>query len=256
MASSVSEAPARPRIGVSTYVDRAVWGAWDRPAALVPYSYVEAVARAGGVPVLLPPLPLAEDGGASAQELAAQARAAVGGVEGLLLAGGADVDPSLYGRPVGSRTTVVHPGRDAWEIHLLEAAMPIGIPVLGVCRGAQVLNIAAGGSLVQHLPDVVGHDGHRPATGVTGAVDVTVEVGSQLHEVLGGSAVVPCYHHQSIDEVGTDLRAVAWAADGTVEAVEGAGPGFVLGVQWHPEEDLRDLRLLQALVRRASEERR
>ncbi len=242
MASSASETPPaagrRPRIGITTYLEQARWGAWDQSAVLLPQAYVASVHRAGGVPVLLPPLP---DGAAEA----------VDGVHGLLVAGGADVEAERYGAVCGEGSDPPRRDRDGWELALLDLALAQGVPVLGVCRGAQVLNVATGGSLHQHLPDVVGTDAHRPAPALHGRVQVTVEPGSGLADVVGGSVDVPCYHHQSIDRLGRGLRATARAVDGTIEAVELAGDAFVLGVQWHPELDAHDDRLFAALVRAA-----
>lgn len=248
MASNVSEAggdrsdppDSRPRIGITTYLEQARWGAWDQPAVLLPHLYVAAVHRAGGIPMLLPPLP---DG----------ASQALRGVDGLLVAGGADVDATLYQAVPHQGSDQPRPDRDAWELALLAVALERGVPVLGICRGAQVLNVAVGGSLHQHLPDVVGHDRHRPAPAQHGRVQVTVEPGSTLARVLGREVDVPCYHHQSIDRLGDGLRPTAWADDGTVEAVELAGQDFALGVQWHPELDVEDVRLFVALVDAARE---
>jgi gamma-glutamyl-gamma-aminobutyrate hydrolase PuuD len=238
VASSASEAHPRPRIGITTYLEQARWGAWDQAAVLLPHLYVASVHRAGGVPVLLPPLP---DGAAEA----------VAGVHGLVVAGGADVEAARYGAAPREGSDPPRRDRDGWELALLAEALPRGVPVLGVCRGAQVLNVATGGSLIQHLPDVVGSDLHRPAPAQHGRVQVRVEPASLLHRIVGGDVDVPCYHHQAIDRLGRGLRATAWAGDGTVEAVELPGDAFVLGVQWHPELDAHDDRLFAALVRAA-----
>lgn len=232
--TTVEDVP-RPRIGITTYLEQARWGAWDQPAVLLPHLYVAAVHRAGGVPVLLPPLP---DGAAEA----------LGGVDGLVVAGGADVDPAAYGSAPRTGTDEPRRDRDAWELALLAAAIEAGTPLLGVCRGTQVLNVAVGGTLHQHLPDVVGHDRHRPAPAQHGRVHVTVDPTSALAGVVGTEVEVPCYHHQSMDALGAGLRATAWADDGTVEAVELDGPGYAIGVQWHPELDVDDLRLFESLV--------
>lgn len=246
MASSVSE-PTKPtaatsvdetlhpRIGITTYLEQARWGAWDRRAVLLPHLYVAAVHRAGGVPVLLPPLP---DGAAEA----------LGGVEGLVVAGGADVDPAAYGSAPREGTDEPRRDRDAWELALVTTAIRSGTPLLGVCRGAQVLNVAVGGTLHQHLPDVVGHDRHRPAPAQHGRMHVTVDPGSALAGVVGTEIDVPCSHHQAMDLLGEGVRATAWADDGTVEGIELDGLGYALGVQWHPELDVDDLRLFESLV--------
>lgn len=242
MASSASETgsrqnphQSRPRIGITTYLERARWGVWEQAAALLPHAYVDAVHRAGGIPVLLPPLP---DGAADA----------LGGVDALVVAGGADVDPATYGAQPRPGTDAPRRDRDTWEAALLAAALERGTPTLGVCRGAQVLNVVAGGTLHQHLPDVVGNDRHRPANARHARVHVTIDARSALAGVLGTEADVPCHHHQAIDRLGDGLRATAWADDGTVEAVEHEGHDFAVGVQWHPEVDTTDLRLFEALV--------
>jgi gamma-glutamyl-gamma-aminobutyrate hydrolase PuuD len=246
--SSASEARpdapgTRPRIGITTYLEQARWGAWDQPAVLLPHLYVASVHRAGGVPVLLPPLP---DGAAEA----------LAGVQGLLVAGGADVDARLYGEAPREGSDEPRRDRDAWELALVDEALRIGVPLLGVCRGAQVLAVATGGSLHQHLPDVVGSDLHRPAPAQHGRVQVRVEPGSLLASVVGPDVDVPCYHHQAIDRLGEGLRVTARADDGTIEAVEGTGDAFVLGVQWHPELDTHDDRLFAALVHAAQQRTR
>ena len=243
MASSDSDADARvaeelpPRIGLTTYVEDARWGVWDRPAVVLPHSYVAAVLAAGGLPVLLPAGPAGP----------AAARRALGAVDALILTGGADVDPAGYGAKPHPETQGARPDRDWWEIDLLDAALAADVPVLAICRGLQVLNVARGGSLHQHLPDVVGHDGHRPAPAELGTTDVHVRPESAVAAVLGTELKVPCYHHQALDRLGDGVDAVGWADDGTVEAVVLPHHRFVLGVQWHPE-DGDDPRLFDALV--------
>jgi gamma-glutamyl-gamma-aminobutyrate hydrolase PuuD len=229
----------RPVVGVTTYLEPATWMMWERPAAVLPRSYVDCIAAAGGVPVLLPPVPAG----------AAEAVAAVGA---LVLSGGADVDPERYGEALHP-ATVLRPDRDDWELALLQAALDRDIPVLAICRGAQVLNVACGGTLHQHLPEVTDHPGHLPGHGVYGASLVRVLPGSRLAGIVGTALEVPCYHHQAVDRVGAGLVATAWAEDGTVEAVEHTGHRLVLGVQWHPEQPVPpdggiDGRLFTALV--------
>jgi len=240
--SNGSDDGALPRIGLTTYVEDARWGVWNRPAVVLPQSYVAAVAAAGGLPVLLPP-------GATAGPAAA--RRAVGAIEGLILTGGADVDPTCYGAEPHPETQGARPDRDWWETDLLDAALAADVPVLAICRGVQVLNVARGGSLHQHLPDVVGHDGHRPAPAELGTTNVHVEPGTPLAAILGADVKVPCYHHQAIDRLGDGIDAVGRAEDGTIEAVVLPHHRFALGVQWHPE-DGDDPRLFDALVAAAT----
>lgn len=214
---------AAPIIGITAYAERARWGeAWDMRAALLPWEYVESVARAGGMPVLLPPV--AGEGRATA------------GLDALILAGGGDIAPDRYGAAPADATAGVNPGRDASEFALLEEALGRRLPVLGVCRGLQVMNVARGGTLHQHLPDVVGGNGHRKRTAVFDSHTVRVAPGSRTAEVLGRTELeVPTYHHQGLDTLGEGVVATAWAEDGIVEAVEFTDEPRALGVQWHPE---------------------
>jgi gamma-glutamyl-gamma-aminobutyrate hydrolase PuuD len=232
---------------LTTYVERAGWGVWRQRAALLPANYVELVADAGGVPVLLPPI--------VPGELEAAAAAAMAGVQGLVLTGGSDVDPGAYGATPHPATDAPRAERDGWELALLRAALAADRPVLAVCRGAQLLNVARGGTLHQHLPDVVGADTHRLVPGVFASVPVRVDAGSRLASIVGEAPEVHCHHHQAIDRLGDDVIVCARAADGTIEGVELAGPAFVVGVQWHPEQD-GDGRLFAALVEAASSVRR
>jgi putative glutamine amidotransferase len=226
----------RPVIGISAYSEQARWGAWELPATLLPQNYADQVAAAGGAPVLLPPVPGIE--------------AAVASLDGLILSGGPDIEPARYGEQADPKTTIVRPGRDAAEVALFRAALDLGVPVLGVCRGLQVMNVALGGTLIQHLPDVVGHDGHCPTPGTMGEHKVRIGGGSRLAGIFGaGQVVVPTHHHQGIGRLGARLTATAWADDGTIEAIEMEMP-FVLGVQWHPEAD-QDAGLFVALAEAA-----
>lgn len=229
----------RPRIAITTYGETASWGVWSRPAVVLPQTYVEAVAAAGGVPVLLP----AGDAEAAGDALRA--------VDGLVLAGGADIDPRAYGQDALPKTATTRPGRDAFEAAALGAALDRQLPVLGVCRGMQLLNVARGGTLVQHLPDRVGHDRHQPQVGAFGAHPVRLDEHSRLGRILGARVDVPTYHHQAVDAVGDGLHAVGWADDGTIEAIEAMDAPWAVGVQWHPEEG-NDLRLFEAFVGRAA----
>jgi putative glutamine amidotransferase len=230
-----------PLIGVSTYTAVAAWGAWERPAAVLPQSYYELVGAAGGRPLLLPPLKTAATGpGFGAAEV-------IAALDGLVLTGGGDVDPAAYGETAEPQVGGVDPVRDGSERALLAAALAVDMPVLAICRGLQILNIACGGTLHQHLPDVVGHDAHRQAPSVFGEVKVTTTPDSATSAIFGASATVLCSHHQSIDRLGAGLTPTAFADDGVIEAVELSGPPFVLGVQWHPEEG-GDPRPFAALV--------
>lgn len=213
----------RPVVGLSAYGVQARWGeVWDLPAALLPRDYTAAVQRSGAAAVLLPPQP----GGA----------AAVPRLDGLILAGGGDIGPDRYGDPTGPHIGGVDNARDDAEAEMLDAALAAGIPVLGICRGMQVLNVARGGTLHQHLPDVVGTALHRRRNGVFDPHRVRIAPGSSLAGILGRTeADVPSYHHQAVRDLGKDVAACAWAADGVVEAVEYADAPDVIGVQWHPE---------------------
>lgn len=230
MVSNVS----RPRIGVTTYLEPTSWGVWHRDAALLPRVYLDAVVAAGGVPLLLPPV------GTDPSVLDV--------LDGLVVAGGCDIDPAAYGAEAHPETVDTRPGRDRHETVLIETALARELPLLAVCRGLQMLNVALGGTLYQHLPEIVAHDNHRPSPALFGSTDVKIEPGTLTSRILGDAASVHCYHHQAIDRLGDGLRATALAEDGTVEAAEVVGHGFALGVQWHPEENPDDLRLFAALV--------
>ena len=244
---------AVPLVGISTYREEAAWGVWRQRADLLHVEYADAVVRAGGVPVLLPP--------ASADLDAA--RAVVAALGALVIAGGADVEPARYQEEPHERTAAWRPDRDAWELALLAAAAERGLPTLGVCRGMQLMAVAAGGSLDQHTPDVVGHEQHSPGGDVFGRVEVRTEPDSLVARVLGDQVRAHCHHHQSV-RAHPGYIATAWAEDGTVEAMESdpasppqgqhAGDRFCLAVQWHPEMS-RDQRLFDALVAAAGARR-
>ncbi|MEV5431298.1 gamma-glutamyl-gamma-aminobutyrate hydrolase family protein [Streptomyces sp. NPDC052701] len=224
----------RPLIGVSTYLESgARWGVWELEAALLPAGYPRLVQRAGGLAVMLPP---------DAPEHAA---AAVARLDGLVIAGGPDVEPARYGAEPDPRTGPPARARDAWELALIEAALRADVPLLGICRGMQLLNVALGGTLVQHL------DGHAEVVGVFGRHTVVPVPGTLYAGVVPKETSVPSYHHQAVDRLGEGLVVCAHATDGTVEAVELPSAAWALGVQWHPEMD-EDVRVVRALVEAAS----
>lgn len=215
--------PPPPRIGATTYREVARRGDWNELSDLLPWSYAIAIERAGGIAMLLPP--------------AAPAHAAVAldGLDGLLLSGGADVDPQRYEASPHPRRGAPRPDRDAWELALLEEALERDLPVLAVCRGMQVLNVALGGDLVQHLPDEVGTHLHQPRVGRYGRHVVDLAPESRLGRIIGPRVDIPTHHHQAVRTLGKGLVACGWAEDGIVEAVELADRHWVFGVQWHPE---------------------
>jgi gamma-glutamyl-gamma-aminobutyrate hydrolase PuuD len=172
----------------------------------------------------------------------------LGVLDGLVITGGPDLDPDRYAAARHAKTGPPRPERDTWELGLAQGALAVGLPLLAICRGLQVLNVALGGTLHQHLPDVVGHDGHRPAVGQMGTTAVSMQPGSIFSEILGPTTSVLCHHHQAIDRVGAGLRPLGYASDGTIEAVECTGHPFALGIQWHPEDDPGDDRLFAALA--------
>jgi putative glutamine amidotransferase len=207
----------------------------------VPAAYVRAVDQAGGRPLLIPP-----SEGAIEETLDA--------VDGVLFSGGSDLDPELYDQEPHPATSGVVAERDRAELALLEAALARDMPVLAVCRGSQVLNIARGGDLVQHLPDIVGDEKHKHTPGTFADHDVTLEPGTRLAGLLGERAPVKSHHHQGIGRLGEGLRVAAYAEDGTVEAVEDPSHRFAFGVLWHPEAG-EDLRLFEELVGAAADYR-
>jgi len=236
----LSGAEHRPIIGLTTYRQQAQTGVWDVEASFLPAVYLDAVTRAGGIAVLLPPQPL-EPG--IADEV-------VEGIDGLLVTGGPDVDPALYGAALHPATDRPRPYRDAWESALLDAAIAAEVPFLGVCRGLQLLNVHRGGTLHQHLPELVGSDRYNKGGGVFATNEVAVERDSALGGLLDDERLaVKSYHHQAVDRVGAGLRVTARSDDGIVQAVELEGVSFGVAVQWHPEEDaVEDDRLFAGLV--------
>jgi putative glutamine amidotransferase len=214
-----------------TALERAQWSVWDQQAMLLPRNYVEAVQRAGGFAVMLPPDPrLVED-----------PSEALGLVDALVLAGGADIDPGAYGQEAHSETAGTVPERDVFEIALVRAAIERDLPVLGICRGMQLINVACGGTLEQHLPERFGHHEHRRVVGSFDGADHDVELrgGTLAMRVVGEARhATKSHHHQGVDRVGEGLLLSGTSAmDGLPEAIELPGRRFVLGVQWHPEAD-------------------
>jgi gamma-glutamyl-gamma-aminobutyrate hydrolase PuuD len=227
----------KPVVGITAYVERARWGVWDQQAVLVPYDYVRMLEDAGARPLLVPP---SEDG----------VEATLDALDGLLLTGGPDVDPSLYDALAHEATDEPRRARDVGELALLRAALDRDLPTLAVCRGSQLLNVARGGDLVQHLPEVVGDERHKHQPGTFSEHGVEVKAGTRLAELVGGRAPVKSHHHQGFGRIGDGLVGTAWADDGTLEALEDPSRRFALGVLWHPEAG-EDRALFEALVAEA-----
>lgn len=227
-----------PVVGITTYIEQARWGSWDVPAAVLPFRYVERVEAAGGRALLIPP---SSDGIAEVLER----------LDAIVFAGGSDLDPALYNAAPHPETEGIRPERDAGEVPLMAAALKRDLPVLGICRGMQLMTIVSGGSLVQHLPEKVGTHDHRAGDGTYALHLVRLEPGSQVHQILGDTLSVPSYHHQGIESAG-ELTITGWAHDDTPEVVEDPRHRFALGVLWHPEVS-EDLRLFDALIAAARE---
>ena len=228
---------ARPLIGITSYAEEIRWGVWTEDAALVPLSYVAAVAHAGGRPLVVPP---SDDG----------IEETLDALDGVIFSGGGDLDPGLYDADPHPATDEPRQARDAAELRMLQAALDRDMPVLAICRGSQVLNVARGGDLIQHLPEEVGHDQHRHTPGAFADHDVRLAPDSRLGTLLGEHAPVKSHHHQGYGRIGEGLREVAWAEDGVVEGLEDPEKRFALGVLWHPEEG-EDFALFKALVEEA-----
>jgi len=230
-----------PTIGITTYHKHADWRGWDEDSALLPWTYVNSVRKAGGRPILLPP------GGD-----AAEAAATVAILDGVIISGGGDIDPAIYGAARHPETIGIAHDRDSWELAVAEAAIETDVPLLGICRGMQLLNVVRGGTLNQHVPDLVGHEAHNGQTAGYGLHKVRVTSGATAQSILPGGEYfdVPTHHHQAVDKVGDGLIPVGWADDGIIEAIEADGEAprsFLVGVQWHPEQG-DDMRLFEALV--------
>lgn len=225
---------AGPLIGISTYAEPGVrWGGWQLDAALLPTGYPRLVQRAGGLAAMLPP------------DVPERAADTVARLDGLVVAGGPDVEPVHYGAAPDPRTGPPDRARDAWELALIAAALERGVPLLGICRGMQVLNVALGGTLVQHI------EGHAGVPGAFGRHPVKPVPGTRYAEAVPEQTDVPAYHHQAVDRLGRNLVPSAHAEDGTIEAVELATGPWTLGVQWHPEM-AEDLRVVRALIAAAT----
>lgn len=229
-------------IGLSTYMEQTVMGLWDRPAAVLPRVYTDCVIGAGGAVVGLPPQPPHPDA----------IERVLDGIDGLILTGGKDVDAALYGERAHPENDTPRPDRDAWELALVRAAIARDLPLLGICRGLQVLNVALGGTLVQHLPDVIGS--HRYSYGNATFADnpVITVPGTRIGGMLGDSLTVKSYHHQAINHLAEGLTVSARGDDGIIQAVDIDGMSFGVAVQWHPEETPDDLRLFAALIEAAT----
>lgn len=240
---------SKPLIGVTTYRQEASTGVWSGEFAMVPSQYLEGIEAAGGIAVLLHPQPLDAEG----------ARRIVKGLDGLMLCGGRDVDPARYGSDPLSTTEQPDRLRDNTEDLLLAAAIEMGVPILGICRGAQMLNVHRGGTLHQHVPDLIGDTRYQRGGGEYTMMQVSIHPGTALSNIYGGATEVgpaAMYHHQAIDQPGEGLLVSAVSPDGLVEAIELQGHPFCVAVQWHPERTLEDVRLFQALVTAATDYRK
>jgi len=233
---------ARPVIGVTSYLDRAAMGAFDVNAVFLPASYISPIIAAGANVVVLPPQ---EADPATVSRI-------LDGLDGLSIAGGYDVNPAAYGHAAHAETDRPRDDRDAWEFALLRGALARNMPVLGVCRGAQVLNVLRGGTLHQHLPDIVGSTRYQGTDGVFVTVPISVASGTLLSSVHLGERHVPVYHHQAIDVLGDQLVASAWSDEDVIEAIEDPHLTFCVAVQWHPEQDPGSSSLYGAFVTAAS----
>ena len=235
---------SRPVIGLCTALERAQWSVWDQEAVLLPRNYIDAVQRAGGLALMLPPDPRAVD----------EPDEWLDRIDGLLLAGGADIDPAAYGAEPAPETTGTVPERDTFEIALARRAMDRDMPFLGICRGMQVMNVARGGTLIQHLPDDMGHEDHRRALGTFENADHDVRLadGSLAARVTGEKIhATKSHHHQGVRDIGSGLDVTGWATvDDLPEVLEDRTRAFALGIQWHPEAD-ETSPLIAALVEEA-----
>lgn len=232
----------KPVIGLTSYRQRGQTGVWDTEMAMLPAFYLEGITRAGGLAVILPPQQVeSEDAGNL-----------LAGLDGLVITGGRDVEASRYAAIAHEKAEKPDLLRDLLEDQLLTAAIRMKLPFLGICRGAQILNVNRGGTLIQHLPDVIGDDRYLQGGGNFAHMPMTVREGSLLSSIVGAQVEnAALYHHQAIDEPGEGLKVVAYSPDGIVQAIEVEDHPFGLAVQWHPEQTLDDLRLFEALVEAA-----
>jgi gamma-glutamyl-gamma-aminobutyrate hydrolase PuuD len=231
--------PSLPLIGITSYAQPARWGAWDLPAALVPLDYVESVERAGGRALVVPP---STEGVDETLDV----------LDGLVFSGGIDIDPAQYGAERHPATDPSQAHRDAGELALLARALERDMPVLAICRGFQLLNVLRGGDLIQHLPEEVGHEGHRETPGVFSEHPVEVKEGTRLASIIGARHEgVKSSHHQGVARIGEGLVETAWSQDGALEGLEDPSKRFAVGVLWHPEMEEDDKRLFEALVAEA-----
>jgi putative glutamine amidotransferase len=234
----------RPLIGICAALERAQWGVWDRRAVLLPYEYIIEIQRAGGLALMIPPDP----------QLVQDPDEALDHLDGLILAGGADLDPAAYGAEPHPATVHTVPERDRSEIALAHRAIERDIPVLGICRGMQVINVAQGGTLNQHIPELVGHEDHRrnPGSFENSDHDVRLDPGSLAVKAAGETTHgTKSHHHQAVDQLGEGLIVTGYSVlDELPETIEAPACQFVLGVQWHPEAD-ENSRVIGALVEQA-----
>lgn len=232
-----------PLIGLSTYRSPAHMDGYDTDFVALPAQYLEAITLAGGIGVLIPPQPLEPSDAARILQ----------GLDGLVICGGWDIEPQLYGQEPTEKMEQTDPLRDKTEMTLLGQALDMDMPVLGICRGAQIVNVHLGGTLHQHVPDVTGSDIYRKPGGLFNTEDMTLTEGSTLAEIFDHQASVPgpVQHHQAIDRVAPGLVVSARGPDGIIQGVEAPGRNFCVAVQWHPEENLSDIRLFDRLVHEA-----
>jgi putative glutamine amidotransferase len=230
---------SRRTVGICGAIEQARWGPWDQTVVMAPSSYVAAAQAAGAIALVLAP----DEGAADTPD------PWLDRIDALLLAGGSDIDPSAYEATPHPETKGSRPERDRFEIALTRGALTRGMPLLGVCRGMQLLNVALGGTLIQHLPEAVGHEQHRHTPGSFGDHQVRLQPGSLAARAAGAEHLsVKSHHHQGVDQLGEGLNESGWSEpEDLIEAIELPGPAFALGVLWHPEEDTRS-RVIRALV--------